>query len=131
MVRASCPSTASPSLRAPVTDRVDVLQGTLSLIVLRTLDALGPNHGFGIARQIEATSRQMLQINYGTLYPALLKLEQQGYIKGEWRASDNNRRARYYTITRAGKRQVGKEAQQWKQTTQIMDWFLAPAMPRP
>jgi PadR family transcriptional regulator len=107
-------------------DKLDVWQGTLSLMVLKTLDAQGPVHGYGIARQIEQTSRNMLSVNYGTLYPALLKLEQEGFIRGEWGASENNRRAKYYTITKAGQRHLARETEQWEQTRRIMTWFLAP-----
>ena len=107
-------------------DKLDVWQGTLALMVLKTLDAQGAVHGYGIARQIEQTSRNMLNVNYGTLYPALLKLEQEGFIRGEWGASENNRRAKYYTITRAGQRHLQREAEQWEQTSKIMTWFLAP-----
>jgi PadR family transcriptional regulator, regulatory protein PadR len=106
-----------------------VQQGTLALMALRTLDAGGPNHGYGIARQIEATSRQVLTLNYGTLYPALLKLEQQGFIRGEWRTSANNRRAKYYSITRAGHRHLARKTAEWRQTSELMDLFLAPETP--
>jgi PadR family transcriptional regulator, regulatory protein PadR len=109
-----------------MTDKLDVWQGTLALMVLKTLDLLGPLHGYGIARRIEETSRHLLTLNYGTLYPALLKLEQQGFIKAEWRASENNRRAKYYALTPAGRKQLAREAQQWEQTTAILGWFLAP-----
>ena len=109
-----------------MTDKLDVQQGTLALMVLRTLDVLGPLHGYGIARRIEETSRHMLSLNYGTLYPALLKLEQQGFIKGEWRASENNRRAKFYSLTAAGRKQLAREMREWQQTATIMGWFLAP-----
>jgi transcriptional regulator len=105
-------------------EKVDVQQGTLALMVLKTLQSAGPLHGYGIARQIEQTSRDLLALNYGTLYPALLKLEQEGFIRGEWGMSENNRRARYYTLTRAGERQVERERAQWERTTRIMGWFL-------
>ena len=85
-------------------ERADVWQGTLALMVLKTLQALGPLHGYGIARRIEQTSGDLLAVNYGTLYPALLKLEQEGYISSEWGTSDNNRKARFYTLTRTGRR---------------------------
>jgi transcriptional regulator len=107
-------------------DKPDVLQGTLALMVLKTLDVLGPQHGYGIARRIEQISGDLLAVNYGTLYPALLKLEQEGYISAKWGVSDNNRRAKYYSLTRAGKKQVGKEAHQWEQATEIIARFLAP-----
>jgi transcriptional regulator len=96
-------------------------------MVLKTLETMGPLHGYGIARRIEQTSGDALAVNYGTLYPALLKLEQEGYISAKWGVSDNNRRAKYYSLTRAGKKQVEKEAQQWEQTSEIIARFLAPA----
>ena len=107
-------------------DRADVWQGTLALMVLKTIEAMGPIHGYGIARRIEQTSGDVLSLNYGTLYPALLKLEQEGYIRSEWGVSDNNRRAKYYKLTRAGKKQLEREARDWKQTTSILARFLAP-----
>ena|SRR5579864_2804179 len=106
--------------------KVDVQPGTLALMVLRTLDVLGPLHGYGIGHRIEETSRNRLSLNYGTLYPALLKLEQQGFIKGEWRQSQNNRRARYYAITKAGKKQLAREQREWQSTSAIMSWFMKP-----
>jgi transcriptional regulator len=108
-------------------DKTDVWQGTLALMVLKTLEALGPLHGYGIARRIEQTSGDLLSINYGTLYPALLKLEQEGYIASEWGLSDNNRRAKYYKLTRAGRKQLTREAREWEQTTAILARFFAPA----
>ena len=107
-------------------DKKDVWQGTLALMVLKTLQALGPLHGSGIARRIEQTSGDLLAVNYGTLYPALLKLEQEGYISSEWGTSDNNRKAKYYKLTRAGHKQLQKEAREWEQTTEILARFLAP-----
>jgi len=107
-------------------ERADVWQGTLALMVLKTLETLGPLHGYGIARRIEQTSAQLLSVNYGTLYPALLKLEQEGYVAAEWGVSENNRRAKYYRLTRAGRRQLEKEAQQWEEATRILARFLAP-----
>ena len=104
----------------------DVWQGTLALMVLRTLETLGALHGYGIARRIEQTSQDVLSVNYGTLYPALLKLEQEGYIESEWGVSENNRRAKYYSLTRAGRKHIKDEAQQWAQTIAIMARFLAP-----
>jgi transcriptional regulator len=104
-----------------------VWQGTLALMALKTLDALGPLHGYGIARRIEQTSGDLLSVNYGTLYPALLKLEQEGYIRSEWGVSENNRKAKYYKLTRAGSKQLKKETRDWKQVTTIMDRFLSPA----
>jgi PadR family transcriptional regulator PadR len=106
--------------------KADVWQGTLALMVLRTLETIGPLHGYGIARRIEQTSGGLLLVNYGTLYPALLKLEQEGYISSEWGISDNSRKAKYYRLTRAGRKQLEREARQWEQTTAIMARFLAP-----
>ena len=108
-----------------VGDKKDVWQGTLALMVLKTLEALGPLHGYGIARRIEQTSGDLLSVNYGTLYPALLKLEQEGYIASEWGVSDNNRKAKYYKLTRAGRKQLEKEARDWQQTTAILARFLS------
>ena len=106
--------------------KADVWQGTLALMVLKTLEAMGPLHGYGIARRIEQISGDVLSVNYGTLYPALLKLEQEGYIASEWGVSDNNRKAKYYKLTRAGRKQLEKEAREWEQTTEILARFLAP-----
>ena len=103
----------------------DVWQGTLALMILKTLDTLGPQHGYGIARRIEQTSGQVLLVNYGTLYPALLKLEQEGYIASAWGVSDNNRRAKYYRLTRTGRKQLEREAREWEQTTEILARFLS------
>src|SRR5678816_1236560 len=94
----------------------DVQQGTLALMILKTLEGLGSLHGYGIARRIEETSRNRLALNYGTLYPALLKLEQEGYIKAEWRQSENNRRAKYYALTASGRKQLAREARAWNET---------------
>jgi transcriptional regulator len=110
-----------------VPEKSDILQGTLALMVLRTLQAMGPLHGYGIARRIEQTSGGVLTLNYGTLYPALLKLEQEGWIASSWGVSDNNRRAKYYRLTRAGLRQVERETREWRQTTEIMARFIEPA----
>jgi transcriptional regulator len=109
-----------------MSDKADVWQGTLALMVLKTLETMGPLHGYGIARRIEQTSGDLLALNYGTLYPALLKLEQEGYITSEWGLSENNRKAKYYKLTRAGRRQVQKEAKEWEQATAILARFLAP-----
>lgn len=109
-----------------VDKKSDVWQGTLALMVLKTLETMGPLHGYGIARRIEQTSGNRLAINYGTLYPALLKLEQEGYIASEWGLSDNNRKAKYYKLTRAGRKQVEKEAREWERTTAILSQFLSP-----
>jgi len=101
-----------------------VWQGTLSLMVLRTLLTMGPQHGYGIARRIEQISADRLQINYGTLYPSLLKLEQEGLIESEWGVSDNNRKAKFYKLTRAGRRQIEHDTRQWEETAAIMLRFL-------
>ena len=106
--------------------KADVWQGTLALMILKTLETMGPLHGYGLARRIEQVSGQLLTVNYGTIYPALLKLEQEGDIASEWGVSDNNRRAKYYRLTRAGHRQLEKEAREWAQTTAILARFLAP-----
>jgi transcriptional regulator len=105
-------------------EKLDVWQGTLSLMVMKTLEASGSLHGYGIARRIEETSKGLLTVNYGTLYPALLKLEQEGHIRGEWGTSENNRRAKYYRLTRSGERQIAEERRQWEQTSRILGWFL-------
>jgi transcriptional regulator len=106
--------------------KTDVRQGTLALMVLKTLEMMGPQHGYGLARRIEQTSGNALSVNYGTLYPALLKLEQEGYISAEWGVSDNNRRARFYRLTRAGRRQLEHEAREWERTTGIIARFFTP-----
>jgi PadR family transcriptional regulator PadR len=106
-------------------EKADVWQGTLALMVLRTIDTMGPLHGYGIARRIEQTSGQLLSLNYGTLYPALLKLEQEGAIAADWGVSENNRKAKFYRLTRAGRRQLQKEAQHWEQATAILARFLS------
>ncbi len=107
-------------------DKTDVWQGTLSLMVLKTLETMGPQHGYGIARRIEQTSGNLLSLNYGTLYPALLKLEQEGSITSEWGVSENNRKAKFYRLTRAGKKQLEQAARDWEQATAIVGRFLAP-----
>lgn len=109
-----------------MSDKMRVQQGTLALMVLKTLEALGPLHGYGIARRIEQTSGDLLSVNYGTLYPVLLKLEQEGIVSAEWGVSDNNRKAKYYKLTRAGRRQLAKEARVWEQTTAILERFFDP-----
>jgi transcriptional regulator len=108
-------------------DKPDVWQGTLALMILKTLESMGALHGYGIARRIEQTSGDLLSVNYGTLYPSLLKLEQEGYIKSEWGVSDNNRKAKYYNLTRAGRKQLEKETRDWEQATQILARFLTPS----
>jgi transcriptional regulator len=105
--------------------KTEVWQGTLALMVLKTLNAMGPQHGYGIARRIEQTSEDLLSINHGTLYPVLLKLEQEGAIASVWGVSDNNRRARFYRITKAGQKQLASEVTQWAQATEIVARFLA------
>jgi PadR family transcriptional regulator, regulatory protein PadR len=103
----------------------DVWQGTVAIMVLRTLDVLGPLHGYGIARRIEETSRNRLALNYGTLYPALIKLEQEGFVRGEWRISENNPRTRFYTLTAAGRKALARETRDWEETADIIAAFLA------
>lgn len=110
-----------------MTDKLDVKQGTLALMILRTLEVLGPLHGYGIARRIEETSKDRLRLNYGTLYPALLKLEQEGCIVAEWRPSENNRRAKFYALTPAGHRQLARETREWQATADLLAAFLAPS----
>lgn len=108
-------------------EKTDVWQGTLALMILKTLQTMGPQHGYGIARRIEQTSGDLLQLNYGTLYPALLRLEQEGYVRSRWGFSENNRKAKFYELTKAGERQVRKAVADWEQTTEILARFLAPA----
>lgn len=108
-------------------DKTDVWQGTLALMVLKTLESMGPLHGYGIARRIEQTSGDLLSLNYGTLYPALLRLEQEGAIASEWGQSENNRRAKFYSLTRSGRRLLDKETRSWEQTTEILSRFLSPS----
>lgn len=108
-------------------EQSDVWRGTLALMVLKTLETMGPQHGYGLARRIEQTSGDRLAVQYGTLYPALLKLEQEGYITSEWGVSENNRKARFYRLTRAGRRQLEQEAREWQRTTAILAQFLGPA----
>jgi PadR family transcriptional regulator PadR len=106
--------------------KTDVWQGTLALMVLKTLETMGPLHGYGIARRIEQVSGSLVSVKYGTLYPALLKLEQEGYVAAAWGVSDNNRRAKFYSLTRAGKKQLELEARQWTQTTNVVARFFSP-----
>jgi PadR family transcriptional regulator PadR len=106
-------------------DKADVRQGTLALMVLKTLDLLGPLHGYGIARRIEQISGDLLSVNQGTLYPVLLKLEQEGSVESDWGASDNNRRARFYRLTRDGRKQLRTETRDWEQTAAIIERFFA------
>lgn len=106
--------------------QLDVKQGTLALMILRTIEVLGPLHGYGIARRIEETSRNQLSLNYGTLYPALLKLEQEGFIGSEWGQSENNRKAKFYSLTAAGRKRLERETREWHQTADLIAAFLAP-----
>jgi transcriptional regulator len=109
-----------------MTDKRDIQQGTLALMILRTIDLGGSVHGYGIARQIEETSGNRLALNYGTLYPALVKLEQEGDVKSAWGQSENNRRAKYYTLTAAGRKRLARETREWHETVDLMGAFLAP-----
>jgi transcriptional regulator len=109
-----------------MSDTSDVWRGTLALMVLKTLELMGPTHGYGIARRIEQTSQHLLSINYGTLYPALLKLEQEGFIASEWGLSDNKRKAKYYKLTRRGRKKLAEDTREWERTTAILARFLAP-----
>ena len=109
-----------------VADKLDVKQGTLALMILGTLDVLGPLHGYGIMRRIEETSKNRLTLNYGTLYPALLKLEQEGFVKAEWRQSENNRRAKFYSLSAAGRKELARETREWHATTELIAAFLSP-----
>jgi transcriptional regulator len=110
-------------------DKADVWQGTLAIMILKTLETLGPLHGYGIARRIEQISGGVLSLNYGTVYPALLKLEQEGSIESEWGVSHNNRKAKYYKLTRAGRKQLEHETRNWQQAQMILAKFLSAAEP--
>lgn len=105
----------------------EVLPGTLNLLVLKTLATLGPLHGYGIARRIEQVSGDLLELNQGTIYPALLKLEQLGWIRTKWSVSENNRRAKYYSLTRTGRKQLLAEEEEWRRTSAIVTRFLTPS----
>jgi len=105
----------------------DVLQGTLDLIVLKTLEALGPLHGYGIARRIEQVSGDVLSMNQGTIYPALLRLEQRGWITSQWGTSESNRRAKFYSLSRVGRRKIAEETENWERVAATMARFLAPS----
>ncbi len=107
-------------------EKADLLQGTLDLMILRTLEAMGPRHGFGLARRISQISGGALDLNQGTLYPALLRLEQRGWIRSKWGVSDHNRRARFYSLTRAGRRQIADEQESWSRTVALVNRFLGP-----
>jgi PadR family transcriptional regulator, regulatory protein PadR len=111
--------------------QTDVWQGTLALMILTTLDTMGPQHGYGIARRIEQTSGDRLTLNYGTLYPALLKLEQEGYVRTEWGTSENNRKAKFYELTRAGKKRLSRASEEWQRTTDILERFIQSAKETP
>lgn len=106
-------------------NKSDVLQGTLDLMVLKTLESMGPQHGYGIARRIEQVSNDSLRLNQGTIYSALLRLRQRGWIRADWGTSENNRRARYYSLTRVGRRQIGKETENWERIAATMARLLA------
>ena len=107
-------------------DKVDVQQGTLALMILKTLEVLGPLHGYGIMRRIEETSKNRLTLNYGTLYPALLKMEQEGAITAEWGPSENNRRAKFYALSAVGRKHLARETREWHATADLIAAFLAP-----
>jgi transcriptional regulator len=111
-------------MKQPPPAKADVLQGTLVLLVLRTLDALGPLHGYGIARRIEQISKELLQLNQGTLYPALLRMEQEGWIHSKWGVSENNRKAKFYSIGASGRRQLARETKDWELMRSTIDRFL-------
>jgi transcriptional regulator len=106
--------------------KAEVLQGTLDLMILRTLETLGPQHGFGLAKRMQQISAGVLDLNQGTLYPALLRLEQRGWIQSAWGVSDNNRKAKFYRLTQAGRRRIAKEAEGWARTVALLDRFLRP-----
>ena len=111
-------------LATNMTDRTDVLQGTLALMILKTLHTLGPQHGYGLARRIEQMSGDALRLNQGTLYPALVRLEQEGWIRARWGASDNNRRAKFYELTKAGLRRLDVEAERWARVSEVVGRIL-------
>jgi transcriptional regulator len=114
-----------------LSEKTDIWQGTLALMVLKTLESMGPLHGYGIARRIEQISGDAISVNYGTLYPALLKLEQEGYVASDWSASENNRRAKFYRLTAPGRRQVTRAEREWERTTKIVARFLTTAEDMP
>ena len=107
--------------------KTDVLQGTLDLMALRTLETMGPQHGFGLAKRIQQISGGALDLNQGTLYPALLRLEQRGWVKSRWGVSESNRKAKFYELTRAGRRQIDRESEEWARTVALMERFLRTA----
>lgn len=106
-------------------EKLDVKHGTLALMILKTLQVLGPLHGYGVARRIEEISKHRLSLNYGTLYPALVKLEQEGFVTATWRPSENNRRAKYYELTAAGRKRLERDARDWHRTTDLIAAFLS------
>lgn len=114
-----------------MTAKQEIQQGTLALMILKTLEMLGPLHGYGVARRIEETSKNRLSLNYGTLYPALLRLEQEGFILAEWGQSENNRRAKFYALTASGRKRLAREAQEWHKTADLIAAFLAPRSETP
>jgi len=114
-----------------MSDKTDVLQGTLDLMVLKTLDTLGTQHGYGIAQRLQQVSNDLLRLNQGTLYPALLRLEQRGWIASKWGTSDNNRKARFYSLTRSGRRQLARETEDWRRMAGIMARLLGTAEEAP
>ena len=114
-----------------MTAKAEVWQGTLALMILKTLETMGAQHGYGVARRIEQTSGALLDVNYGTLYPALLKLEQEGAIASQWGFSENGRRAKFYRLTRAGQKRIEKDEREWKQATEILARFLVRGKVRP
>src|SRR5450432_3070397 len=107
--------------------KTDILQGTLDLMVLRTLETMGPQHGFGLAKRIQQISDGALGLNQGTLYPALLRLEQRGWIQSKWGVSESNRKAKFYELTRAGRKQITQESDDWERTVAVMARFLRPS----
>jgi len=109
-----------------MSDKLEVQQGTLALMILKTIEGLGPIHGYGVARRIEETSQHRLVLNHGTLYPALVKLEQAGFIEADWRPSENNRRAKFYSLTESGRARLAREALDWQKTADLMAAFLSP-----
>src|ERR1700680_4639274 len=120
----TCGMGGSSTTRSVMANKQDVWQGTLALMILKTLETMGPQHGYGMARRIEQTSGHQLLVTYGPVYPALLKLEREGYIKSSWGVSENNRRAKFYQLTRAGKKQVARETRDWEQAQAILARFL-------
>ncbi|SRR5689334_19143946 len=114
-------------MKPSLSEKSDIQRGTLALLILRTLNTLGPQHGYGIARRIEQQSGDLLAMNQGTLYPALLRLEQMGWIRSKWGTSENNRRARFYAITPAGRKQLAAETENWERMTSIVARFLKPS----